>query len=536
MAGAIGLCVPMDFNRQQCYNKPVILIEIPAGCARCAQKQAERATSLKQTSRIPRKKGREYVYWLVGLTAAAVLIFWLSWLFPRTSDDWLREVVGNQIHSPKEMLDIVWAKWCSSNSRVMGNILAYSAACRPVLRAVLRGAFLFGAALMTSRVIGFTTVSGFLLTTACVLAVPADMFAQIYPWAAGFFNYVPPVVILFVCLRLMDGVFDGNAVSDHPIRIAVLFVLGFCGQLFMENNTLYAVWAGFVLLLWYGVKQKRLSRSILSFWAGTILGAAALFLSPSYLKITQEDNAYSLGVRDLWAKIQENQAIILKFTVTQCPVIFGSLSVLALLLFVRKRRTAADWILAAGIALTGLLLLNQYSGLVSFLLLPEQDPVLPLVWLLLIGLAGLAWVSEKGLRSRTIFFWVSAIVAAVPLLVVSPIGSRCLYLSYLCLIVTAGLMLRDLRLRWVSGTGGLLLSAALAVCVLAYDLHIFTQIHTVDIARTAQIERAMAAHEAAVTIPDYPHEEYLWAPRVSMEYWYYYEEPGDFHIIFEGQE
>ena len=31
---------------------------------------------------------------------------------------------------------------------------------------------------------------------------------------------------------------------------AAVFLLGFSGQLFIENNTLYAVWAGLVLLVW----------------------------------------------------------------------------------------------------------------------------------------------------------------------------------------------------------------------------------------------------------------------------------------------
>ena len=53
---------------------------------------------------------------------------------------------------------------------------------------------------------GFRTVWGTLLTAAALLALPRDMFAQIYPWAAGFFHRDPSISTA----PLGDGYLDRN--------------------------------------------------------------------------------------------------------------------------------------------------------------------------------------------------------------------------------------------------------------------------------------------------------------------------------------
>ena len=133
--------------------------------------------------------GRAWERAALGTLFLALLA--LCGLFPLTGDDWFREELGRRLTGPMDLLEAVLSGWRTYNGRILGNLLAYAAGSRRLLRELLRAAFLFGTVRLAAGHGGFRTVWGTLLTAAALLALPRDMFAQIYPWAAGFFNYVP---------------------------------------------------------------------------------------------------------------------------------------------------------------------------------------------------------------------------------------------------------------------------------------------------------------------------------------------------------
>ena len=123
-----------------------------------------------------------------------------------TGDDWFREELGRGLKSPRELLETVASGWLTYNGRAAGNLLAYAAGGRKVLREVLRALITLGTVSLAARNCGFRTAGGVLLAAAALLALPRAMFAQIYPWAAGFFNYVPPVLLLLRLLAAAERV------------------------------------------------------------------------------------------------------------------------------------------------------------------------------------------------------------------------------------------------------------------------------------------------------------------------------------------
>ena len=179
-----------------------------------------------------------------GLAALFLALLALCGLFPLTGDDWFREELGRYLTGPMDLLEAVLSGWRTYNGRILGNLLAYAAGSRRLLRELLRAAFLFGTVRLAAGHGGFRTVWGTLLTAAALLALPRDMFAQIYPWAAGFFNYVPPVTLALAALRLLGDLFAERPVPGGGPRAAAVFLLGLCGALFVEHVTLYGVWAG----------------------------------------------------------------------------------------------------------------------------------------------------------------------------------------------------------------------------------------------------------------------------------------------------
>lgn len=116
-------------------------------------------------------KRSDVPHWAALLLVLALTLI-LSSLFPLTGDDWFREELAGSISSPAELMRTVIYKWQTVNSRILGNVLAYTAAGHPVFRALLRGAIMFLTVLAVAKVSGLEKSEGLLLTAACVIALP----------------------------------------------------------------------------------------------------------------------------------------------------------------------------------------------------------------------------------------------------------------------------------------------------------------------------------------------------------------------------
>ena len=459
-----------------------------------------------------------------ALGALFLALLALCGLFPLTGDDWFREELGRRLTGPTDLLETVLAGWRTYNGRILGNLLAYAAGSRRLLRELLRAAFLFGTVRLAAGHGGFRTVWGTLLTAAALLALPRDMFAQIYPWAAGFFNYVPPTALALAALRMLEDLFAERPVPGGVPRAAAVFLLGLCGALFVEHVTLYGVWAGAVLLVW-SWRRGIASAPVAAFCAGTLLGALALFLSPSY-GLIWGGGAYSAG---LWANAGENLPVVVSGLISRCPVLYLTLTALGLAWFAASRRTGPDRLLAALLALgCGCFILCGLRGRWT-----GGEALAAVLWGAALWAGCWRWLPKGERRNRALFFLAGAGVGALPLLAVSPIGPRCLYWSYVCLTIAAGNLLSALPLgllprRPVRGT-----ALGLAAGVLAFYLALFLPIHALEGERLAALEEAVAQGRREVVLPAYPHGEYLWegdTDKIGSRF--YIQEPGDLSISF----
>lgn len=474
-----------------------------------------------------RKKWGEGVC-LAGLFLA---LFLLCRLFPIVGDDWFREALGASIHSPWDLLQEVAARWSTVNGRALGNILAYTAGSRPLLRELMRAGFTLALIALLARTARLRGWQGLLLCAAALLALPRAMFCQIYPWAAGFFNYVPPVVMLLACLRLVRPVLDGKPLEERPVRWGALFLLGFGQQLFIENNTLCALCAAAALLVWYRLEQKRWSPCLLAFFTGCTLGAGLLFASPSYRAIGAEGGAYQSGLAGglsgLIAAAQLNLPEVVRYFILDCPVLSWSLTVLALLLWRRSGRKKLDLLLAGALFLECLGL--SYGKLAPI--------AMALLWALLLTIALWRWTPGRSARAWALFLWLGAFAAAGPLLFVNPIGPRCLFLSYVLLLAAAGTMLHALEPERLPAVLTGLAPAVLAAAVLGVCFAVYLPLHRTELERTEILERALASGASEAVLPPYDHSGWLWdadnAPK--MEVFYGQKVPGGLTITFETQ-
>lgn len=466
--------------------------------------------------------------WLVCLAALFGALFLLCWLFPLIGDDWYREALGVTLHSPLDLVRPLIQEWATTNARVLGNILAYTAGGRPLVRELMRALFTLALIALLARVTGLNSWRGLLLCAALSIALPKEMFCQIYPWAAGFFNYLPPVVMLLACLELTRAVPEGRPLEESAPRGIALFLLGFGHQLFIETNTLCGLWAAFLLVVWYRWERKQFSPCLLALLLGCVLGAALMFASPSYGLIGNEGGAYQLGaggtLAGLIATAKENFREVARFYILKCPVLYWSLTALALVLWRKKGRQPVDHLIAAALALGCLGL--AWGGF--------KPVAVAALWGLAYTAALWRWTPGRPVRAKAMFLWLTAPVAAGPLLFVNPIGPRCLFVSYVLLLGVAGVLLSSLELDRLPALVRGLVPAAAAIAVFGFYLSIFWPFHQLELLRTQILEEAIQHQADWVCLPAYEHDGYLWDADsdYKMELFYYNRSPGDLKISF----
>lgn len=466
------------------------------------------------------------------LTAAglAAALFALFWIFPLSGDDWFREGLGASLHSVGGLVRVVVEKWNSTNGRILGNVLAYSAGSRPLLRALLRTSLTLALVLLLARAAGLRSVAGVLVCAAAVLALPREMFREIYPWAAGYFNYVPPVVCLLAAFVLLEELFDGGAPRGSVGRALALLALGFAAQLFVENVTACTLCAAGILNLWYLIREKKLSPVLLCYLAGALLGAVLLFASPSYAAMLRGGGSYqtgaSGGLAGLLAAARENNPVVFRFLLTGCPVLYGSIAALLTLAFARVEKRAADALL-----LTALLANTAALPCAEALDLSDRATMMAcLCWFALAAIGAARWTAGA-VRSKTLFALFAALCAALPLLFVSPIGPRCLYASYVLLLWAAGSLLAPVGLQ---GRAFNVLGVVLCALVTLFYAATYAPLSRAVAEQQAQIRASMARGEGTVLVPASGGERWLWEPdSAKMTYAYYYTTPGDLTIVFE---
>ena len=205
-------------------------------------------------------------------------------------------------------------------------------------------------------------------------------------------------------------------------------------------------------------------------------------------------------------------------------MLYGGLTLLALAALRRKEnRTAADLAAAAALALGAV-----YSALHRWL--PAQ-PAAAGLWLAALGFAALRWL-DGAHRARALFFLFAALAAAVPLTAVTPIGPRCLFTSYVFLLLAGVQFLPAAGLHgeavWQRAGAGALAAGVFAACVF-----LFLPMHRTELLRRQAIAQAMAEGEREIVLPEFPHAEYLWdADTQKLGQTYYYETPGDIVFVF----
>lgn len=491
----------------------------------------------------PSRNGTRKKIVLTILTVLGTYVFLLiiSYGFPVTGDDWF--------FTPSHLADVSWKtpfshalkilvrEYNTTSGRVLGHFFVSLTSISKITREVIRCGIILLIVLLTYRITDGNGLTEYLLGFALLISLPGKIAGQTYSWAAGFFNYVPPALVYLLYAGYIQRLFSEEGHKDSPLLCCELFLLGLCGQLFLENVTLaFFVISASVLLIEI-IRTKRLRLSLLLHLIGTILGGVIMFLAPGYQNVGNEGyREIPHSIAGMISVLQNNFHTLSKYLVGSNYLVIILLCASGFMLCLRSRpsqSSAKKRILSVAmlcfcvcpVLAFGLNRLERYFF--------ALDLLCDLLLLAAVFTTAVLCISERRSRFLCVFCIISFVLFMAPLMVVSPVGARNCYLFHVLLVL---LMLSFFRWAFagLDPVKKLRPVICFACCVvLLGNAVIYIRNGKTEALRKQLTAEAMDRGEQTIVLPNYPYPSYVHGGTFSsIEFYYYYEKPQDIHFTF----
>lgn len=420
--------------------------------------------------------------WL--MFAGCFLFFaYVGWCTPLTGDDVEFSSLGY------ESLEEYWTYISQyGNGRFLGNILAVTMANVSWLRILGKAFVLASCVMLLPQVLGMHSLLACCGSFLLMVGMDSALFGEVCSWASGFSNYITPVWLLLIILKVLLSHTDAG---KGGMKSLLIFPLAVCAQLFIEHSS----GINLLLALYVVVRQARkkdIARSPAWAWlVGSCVGLAIMLFAPSLFYITDNHTA---SYRTLYlGSIQECVTACIRnalrlstyyLNVNGLPLSLGC--AVTLWLTRSRRGNRANKVLA--------LLWALCTGYLAFCMCHDLDTylgktgavyhVLGLAALLaLIGIWALAaWQLDKDiLRERVLLCTVFGLVALAPILIVHPVPIRVVFQSYYFFaagaLASVGELAKTLDSRFLSwGRSAALVMTAVSIlnlfCVYTFIGHV----------------------------------------------------------------
>ena len=484
-----------------------------------------------------------------GKWMLSAAIFLIMLMTPLCGDDWYFLTLHTL--NPGELIERVGIQWNTINGRVLGNIGAVIFSGLPVLREAFKAAVVSGTILILRRLI-FSEVKPvtcpnwcqLLLTASLIYLMPRELFRQTYNWMSGFLNYVPGTLLVLGYFFLIRAHLEGGTIPSRWYFLPLVFICGFCTQLFSENLTIYTLCVSAGLVVWYFVEHRKCSAMMLAHLLGSIGGAAVMFFSPVYRRVSGGEDAYrtmKLSLKGLLEILEQNYSEVVWNTFRgYLPVLFLFM-VCALILLARKEglRSPVRFVWMAAVSVG-----SVYGWLSQDIFHIRPDRLDFLIfwldagcWLIFWVAAGMVFRFAAGSRFRRrlgLLLWLGLPFLVGPMFFVQPLGPRCFYFAYIILVAAALLLFAEA----VSGTNfskprqrlfrfGVV---SLAAVVFAVYFYISLDNFIVYRQRLSIAEQSVKAGQTEIVLPKFPKPEYIHETDPSKMA-YYYEDYGELTFV-----
>ncbi len=467
------------------------------------------------------------------LICGAIILFFgvLAFLFPYSGDDW---AWGSSVGISR--LEIFFDNY---NGRYFGNLLVMAITRSEVLKVILMALSYFLSCWLCYKYSESKKTGVLLFTVFTFLLMAKPVFAQSVVWSSGYSNYVPSAVISVGYLLIIKNITKQDLPQYPRFLFIATAVMGFSGALFMENITLLNICLGIAVIGYSWIKFKKAYLTHFSFLVGAIAGAVWMFTNTAYHSVATGEDTYRTAAFDIEGILAQSRlnlkVIIYNLFTNNVGICIVATILLAVLVIVYNKNNSNKLSKAASICLLGINALcvapAVYRKAVSVLGLKGMPLVrffgsfkFSFVCVGLFALTTLAIVLlcvKKHRRFAMLLPLYCVPVVVAPLLVVTPIGPRCFYITHLLVMVFLANLLSYLSEN-VSVSMRKAFCGCVAVTLLAqvvFYISVFVPIYKYDVKRNEFAQMQSDNQEEKIVVFNLPANGYVWCSSLEKEPW-----------------
>ena len=324
------------------------------------------------------------------------------------------------------------------------------------------------------------------------------------------------------------SVFENVEIAQDSAKKAFWWgCIGFVSQLFLENIALILFVLSMGAFVYFYHKNGCVSFSYLGLVAGTLFGLIVMFGSGIYQELWNSGSAVG-GYRQVFINSETNVYTALVRCFDQCiamppriwenNLVISSMIILLLSGGMFKASEKTKYVfLALNVLVLAFFVFDYLFGL------PVRYAVKLLInaiyFLLVAAEAVFLFGDNKVITRKLLVLWACVPAVIAPLIVTTEIGPRLFFTSNVLLIFVAAMLFAKVANFMPQSILGFLQIGILitAVCLYIHCGKIYYDIGFCKSKRETIISQAIATDADYISLPQFPHGEYLWNPNPTNE-------------------
>lgn len=370
-------------------------------------------------------KRNKIIYSIVIL----LLLCILGYLFIYTGDDW---AWGSKIG-----LNRLNNFFQNYNNRYLGNITVIILTRSKIIKSLVIGSALFGIIYLLSKITNSKRFDIYLISTILILNTPKLVYREAISWTSGFSNYATSTLLMLIFLYYIKDILNKKINDKFSIKTLLLLILGFSSNLFIEHFTLYNALLSIFIIIYYKIKYKEYNKNLIAYAVGSITGAIIMFLNIT--STTSGERQLSTSIKDLILKICNNYFGVIYEELIYYNLIINILLIIFIYIMIKNIKINKIQKISFTISLTYAIysIINIIYPTWNLFLdyTPHFEGIYTGIYSLTTSYLLITLIKDKQVKNKIIFYISSIITLTLPLLVVSPIGSRCFFITYVLFIL-----------------------------------------------------------------------------------------------------
>lgn len=450
-----------------------------------------------------------------------VLLFLLCLLFPYSGDDW---AWGSQIG-----LDRLENWFDNYSGRYFGNLIVLALTRSNLLKAVVMAFCLTGIIVLVNKLTGEQKNGVFIILTVLVF-MPITILRQAAVWTSGFANYTTSIFLTLIYIYYVNNIYGKEKPKNSIAAVLPLLILGFANTLIVEHLTIYNVILAVYVIVFTLIKFKKVYVQHIAYFIGTVAGTALMFSNSVYRSVADGSDSYrTIGSEDgiiikafaayFGTIVPEgffNNFILNIFLVGTCVVIWFCLKNK----LSKKTKILGGICIAVMVAFAASTLMLRVSSLTELRSLLIAEGMATAVYILAFIVFLFILPVETNRKIKLFFILGSTGCMIAPLLVVTPIGSRCFFAPYVMMLYLAmefySMFDSRVKKKCDQYSKVTIITAAVGLIFLFY---IYGTISFCDKERVEKAQIDAQNGVQTVQVEELPYKKYVWCSDVKKEIW-----------------